>query len=190
MQSRLLIINCPSEYFVHVPIGTFGLCDYLSQKNISAKILNLSLYSNTEVDEILEHYLNLFQPSHIGLILHWQETAEGFLWVGEYIKSRFKHLKIISGGFTAGYFGKNLLGRCRFVDYLIKGDPEKPLELLLGGTKPSEISNLIYRDITEIHANEVSYYIDVETLSRISFSELTYLYDSLQPSMSTSCSIF
>jgi len=177
MQSRLLIINCPSDYFVQVPIGTFGLCDYLSQKNILAKILNLSLYSDTEVDGILEHYLELFRPTHIGLILHWQETAEGFLWVGEYIKSRFRHLKIISGGFTAGYFGKNLLERCWFLDYVIKGDPEKPLELLLGGADLPEVPNLIYRDITEIHSNEVSYSIDQETLSRISFCELTYLYD-------------
>jgi len=177
MQSRLLIINCPSDYFVQVPIGTFGLCDYLSQKNILAKILNLSLYSDTEVDGILEHYLELFRPTHIGLILHWQETAEGFLWVGEYIKSRFRHLKIISGGFTAGYFGKNLLERCWFLDYVIKGDPEKPLELLLGGADLPEVPNLIYRDITEIHSNEVSYSIDQETLSRISFCELTYLYE-------------
>lgn len=177
MQSRLLIINCPSEYFVHVPIGTVGLCDYLSQKNIPARILNLSLYNNTEVDRILEHYLNLFRPTHIGLILHWQETAEGFLWVGEYIKSRFRHLKIISGGFTAGYFGKNLLERCWFLDYVIKGDPEKPLELLLVGADLLDVPNLIYRDITKIHSNEVSYYIDQETLSRISFCELTYLYD-------------
>ncbi len=177
MQSRLLIINCPCEYFVYVPTGTFGLCDYLDQKNIQVKILNLSLNNNTEMDRTLEHYLKLFQPSHIGLILHWQETAEGFLWIGEYIKSRFRHLKIITGGFTAGYFGENLLERCAFVDYVIKGDPEKPLELLLRGAEPSEIPNLIYRKNTEIRSNEVSYFIDEETLSRISFSELSYLYD-------------
>lgn len=177
MESRLLIINCPSDYFVHVPIGTFGLCDYLNQKNIPVKLLNLSLYDNTERDRIMEHYLDLFQPTHIGLILHWQETAEGFLWAGEYIKSHFKHLKIIGGGFTAGYFGKNLLERCWFVDYVIRGDPEKPLELLLGDSDLSEIANLIYRDTTEIISNEVSYSIDQETLSRISFCELTCLYD-------------
>ncbi|MFH0932705.1 MAG: radical SAM protein [Nitrospirota bacterium] len=177
MESRLLIINCPSDYFVHVPMGTFGLCDYLSKKNIPVKLLNLSLYDNTEIDRMLEYYMDLFRPTHIGLILHWQETAEGFLWVGEYIKSRFRHLKVISGGFTAGYFGKNLLERCSFVDYLIKGDPEKPLELLLGGAELSKIPNLISRKNTEICSNEASYFIDQETLSHISFCELTYLYD-------------
>ena len=177
MQSRLLFINCPSEYFLYVPMGTFGVCDYLSQKNIPVKILNLSLYDNGEAEHILDDYLNQFQPTHIGLIFHWQETAEGILWVGEYIKSRHGHLKIICGGFTAGYFGENLLERCRFIDYVVKGDPEKPLELLLRETDPSEIPNLIYRDSSAIRSNAISYYVDEETLSQTSFSELTYLYD-------------
>lgn len=29
MQSRILFINCPSEYFLYVSMGTFGVCDYL-----------------------------------------------------------------------------------------------------------------------------------------------------------------
>ena len=177
MQSRLLFINCPSEHFLYVPMGTFGVCDYLSRKNIPVKILNLSLYDNGEAGRILEDYLNQFQPTHIGLIFHWQETAEGVLWAGEYIKSRYGHLKIICGGFTAGYFGENLLEKCRFMDYVVKGDSEKPLELLLRGIDSSEIPNLIYRDSSGTHSNKTSYNIDEETLSQISFSELTYLYD-------------
>ena len=177
MQSRLLFINCPSEHFLYVPMGTFGVCDYLNQKKIPVKILNLSLYDHREADSVLKDYLNLFQPTHIGLIFHWQETAEGVLWVGDYIKSSYRHLKIITGGFTAGYFGKNLLQRCQFIDYIIKGDSEKPLELLLKDTDPSEIPNLIHRDSADIRSNPISYFIDEETLSRIAFSELTYLHD-------------
>jgi hypothetical protein len=177
MQSRLLFINCPSEYFLYVPMGTFGICDYLSRKNIPVKILNLSLYDYREADTVLEDYLKLFQPTHIGLIFHWQETAEGVLWVGESIRSSYRHLKIITGGFTAGYFGKNLLQRCQFIDYVIKGDSEKPLELLLKDTDPSEIPNLIHRDSTDIRSNPISYFIDEDTLSQIAFSELTYLHD-------------
>ena len=67
-------------------MGTFGVCDYLGRKNIPVKIINLSLYDNTDTEPILEEYLNQFQPTHIGLIFHWQETAEGALWVSEYIR--------------------------------------------------------------------------------------------------------
>lgn len=87
MQSRLLIINNPSEYFVHIPMGTFGLCDYLSQKNVEVRLLNLALYNRTDMSKVLDHYLDIFQPTHVGLTFHWQETAEGVLWAGEHIKS-------------------------------------------------------------------------------------------------------
>jgi hypothetical protein len=158
-------------------MGTFGLCDYLSQKNIQVKLLNLALYNKTEMGRVLDYYLDMFQPTHIGLVFHWQETAEGVLWAGEYIESHIDYVKIICGGFTAGYFGKNLLEKCQFVDYIIKGDPEKPLELLLNGSELSEIPNLIYRDSSGVLSNKVSYHIDQETISRISFCNLTYLYD-------------
>ncbi len=177
VQPRLLIINCPNEYFKYIPMGSFGLCDYLSRRNIDAKLLNLSVYAENSAGEILTHYLNVFQPTHVGLIFHWQETAEGFLWAGEQIRSYDKNLKILAGGFTAGYFGENLLQRCDFLDYVVKGDAEKPLELLLNNAESVEIPNLIYRTPSGISANPVSFHADQKMLSDISFSNLSALFD-------------
>jgi hypothetical protein len=158
-------------------MGTFGLCDYLNRKDIEAKILNLAVYRKEDLYKIISKYIETFKPTHVGLIFHWQETAEGVLLTGEYIKSRFKGIKLICGGFTAGYFGKDLLEKCRFFDFIIKGDPEKPLELLLKGAEPAQIPNLIHRKGNSIASNEVSYRIDNETLSSLSFCTLPYLYD-------------
>ena len=177
MQSRLLIINCPSAYFVHVPMGTFGLCDYLSRKKIPVRMLNLALYDEAKMTTVLDRYLEQFRPTHVGLTFHWQETAEGVLWVGQHVRSGNDRVKMICGGFTAGYFGEELVKKCPFVDYVIKGDPERPLELLLRGTQAPEIPNLIYRDGAGVRANDASYCINEETISRISFSTLTYLFD-------------
>ena len=177
MKSRLLIVNCHSDYFEHVPMGTFGLCDYLNKKNIQTKILNLSLYKSSKIDRVLKHYLEQFSPTHVGLVLHWQETAEGALWASEYIKYLNKNIQIICGGFTAGYFGSNLLEKCPSIDHIIKGDPEKPMELLLGDHKLPEIPNLIYRESSQVISNKDSYFIDNDTISSISFSKLEYLYD-------------
>lgn len=177
MQTRLLIINCPGANFLHIPMGTFGLCDFLNQRKIPAKILNLALYDETDMASIIDYHIEQFRPTHAGLILHWQETIEGVIRAAQHIKSRTDPARIICGGFTAGYFGKALLRRCPSVDYVIKGDPERPMELLMRGTEEQEIPNLIYRDGTDIKANEVSYFIDEETLSSISFSGLTCLFD-------------
>jgi len=177
MRPKLLIINCPSEYFFHIPMGTFGICDYLSKKGIQVKLLNLALYNRKETDALLSHYMNLFQPTHVGIVFHWQETAEGVMDVAQYIKLKYDDVHVICGGFTAGYFGERLLNQWGFVDYIIKGDPERPLELLLEGGEPSKIPNVIYRGKNGIFSNKVSYLIDQETLSEISFCEMTHLYD-------------
>ena len=177
MQARLLIINCPGANFLHIPMGTFGLCDFLNQRKIPAKILNLALYDKTDTASLIDHHIEQFRPTHVGLILHWQETAEEGIKVAQHIKSRTDPAKIICGGFTAGYFGEALLRRWPSVDYVIKGDPERPMELLLNGAKEPEIPNLIYRDGLDIRVNDVSYFIDEETLSGISFSKLTCLFD-------------
>lgn len=177
MKSKLLIVNCPSDYFEHVPMGTFGLCDYLNKKNIQTKILNLSLYKSSEIDRVLKHYLEQFAPTHVGVILHWQETAEGALWASEYIKSVNKNIQIICGGFTAGYFGGTILEKCLSIDYIIIGDPEKPMEMLLGDCRLPEIPNLIYRESKKVITNKDLYLIDKDTISSLSFSKLEYLYD-------------
>jgi hypothetical protein len=177
MQPRLLIINCPSEHFRYIPMGSFGLCDYLSRRDIDAKLLNLAVYEESGAEKVLTHYLDLFQPTHVALIFHWQETTGGFLWAGERIRSHNKKIEILAGGFTAGYFGKNLMERCGFLDYLIKGDPEKPVDLLLKSFDLPEIPGLIYRTPSGIIENPVSWKITPETLSNISFCNLSYLFD-------------
>jgi radical SAM superfamily enzyme YgiQ (UPF0313 family) len=177
MQPKLLIINCPNPYFAYVPMGTFGLCDYLNQREIQARILNLALYNEPQMATVLNHYLEQFQPSHVGLTFHWQETVEGVLWVAQHIKARMDEAKTICGGFTAGYFGEELLKKWESMDYVIKGDPERPMALLLQGAEPSEIPNLIYRGGTGIRVNEASYCIARESISGMSFSTLTYLFD-------------
>ena len=177
MRPKFLIINCPSEYFFHIPMGTFGICDYLSKKGIQVKLLNLALYNRNETDALLSHYMNLFQPTHVGIVFHWQETAEGVMDVAQYIKLKYDGVHVICGGFTAGYFGEHLLSQWGFIDYVIKGDPERPLELLLKGGDPSKIPNVIYRGKNRIFSNKISYLIDQKTLSEISFSEITHLYD-------------
>ncbi|MEW6584053.1 MAG: hypothetical protein AB1442_00405 [Nitrospirota bacterium] len=174
---KLLIINCPSEYFAYIPMGSFGLCDYLHKRGIEVRILNLSLYRPSEMEEKLDHYLDLFDPTHIGLIFHWQDTAEGFLWAGERSRLRRPDARILAGGFTAGYFGENLLRKCGFLDYVIKGDAEKPVELLLRGVGEPDIPNILYRTASGAASSEITYRAGRKTLSGLSFANLACLYD-------------
>jgi hypothetical protein len=177
MEPRLLIINGYSAYFAYVPMGTFGLCDYLNQRNIPVRIVNPALYDRAQVAALLDDHLQTFRPTHVGLTFHWQETAEGVLWAGQHVRSKMSDVKIVCGGFTAGYFGEALLEKWAFADYVIKGDPEVPMERLLQGEDAPKIPNLIYRDNMGVRTSKLTYCIDDETISSLSFCTLPYLSD-------------
>jgi hypothetical protein len=67
MASRFLIINCPSAYFAYLPMGSFGLSDYLNQKKIPVRMLNLALYDEVQRSTILDYQVETLRPTHIGL---------------------------------------------------------------------------------------------------------------------------
>ncbi len=158
-------------------MGTFGLCDYLEQRSVTTRIFNPALYQETQVASLLHKQLEDFQPTHVGLILHWQETAHGMITSLDVIRSWNKNIPTICGGFTAGYFGESLLDSCPDLDCIIQGDPEEPLHQLLKGLPHSSIPNLIYRDQDTIRVNHEHWCIDQPTLDNLSFSRLEFLVD-------------
>lgn len=178
MKKRFLIINCSSPYFLYIPMGSFGLCDFLEKRGIVSRIFNPALYRQHQVRELLLEKLSEYEPTHIGLIFHWQETAHGMLDALETIRSRCSQTPVICGGFTAGYFGRDLMKSCPGIDYIIQGDPEEPVSQLLEGAPPSTIPNLIHRQHGTIVTNPESWLIDKATLDELSFANLDLLFDS------------
>ena len=63
MEPRLLIINGHSAYFAYVPMGTFGLCDYLNQRNMPVQIVNPALYNEAQMAAVLDDHLETFRPT-------------------------------------------------------------------------------------------------------------------------------
>ena len=122
---------------------------------------------------MFDHYLNEFQPTHAGLIFHWQETAGRFLG-RRACPGPKAGIKIVAGGFTAGYFGENLLEKCRFLMTSYRATLKRPMELLLNGAGADEIPNLIHRK-ARVRSNRPKYHTDRRTFSQMSFSDMTCL---------------
>ncbi|PID71852.1 MAG: hypothetical protein CSB34_04935 [Desulfobulbus propionicus] len=174
---RLLIINPYSPYFKYIPMGTFGLCDFLSKRGCFAGIINLALYPSAEGIPKLEMMINDFQPTHVAIIFHWQETAHGMTDLIHYFSTHFTHLPLIIGGFTASVFKSQILDQFPRVNYLVTGDPELPLLHLLSDRPATEIPNLIYQQQGKIIESEQQWLVDQTTLNTISFSTYEALYD-------------
>lgn len=175
---RLVIINCASPYFFYIPMGTFGLCDYLGRQGIETRIFSPSLYPQADLRPRLLALLAQEQPSHVGLVCHWQETAHGLLEALEVVREWSSEVVTLCGGFTAAYFGEGLLATLPKLDYVVTGDPEQPVLDLLRGCPPGEIANLIRREAGQVVRNDRRWLMDAATLETITFTDLQPLIDS------------
>lgn len=178
MPARLLIINPASPFFFYIPMGTFGLCDYLETHGIASLIFNHALYDTQVADVSLTQILLDFEPTHVAVIFHWQETAHGVQHILEHLHQHTPQLPVIIGGFSAGYFGKDILQHFPAVDYLIQGDPEEPLLHLLQEKPVESIANLTFRHQNTITTSPHQWIIDQQLLDTISFARIDLLHDA------------
>ncbi|MGD9947700.1 MAG: radical SAM protein [Desulfobulbus sp.] len=176
--SKSLIINCASPYFFYIPMGTFGLCDYLGRQGIETCIFSPSLYPQAELRKRLLKVLAQMQPSHVGFVCHWQETTHGLLEALEVVREWSPEVVRICGGFTASYFGEELLATLPALDYVVVGDPEEPVLELLSGTPPPKVANLIRREDGRVVRNGQFWLMDAATLDEITFTDLRPLIDA------------
>jgi len=177
MNKRLLVINPYSPFFLYVPMGTFGLGDFLSHHNIQTRICNLALYSEGESFLKLGTIIKNFQPTHIGILFHWQETAHGVDDLIQYFSCNYADLPLIIGGITASSFSKQILDHYPRVDYLIAGDPEVPLLDLLNEKPLDEIANLLYREKHQNRQSPQQWHVPQPLLDSVSFANYNLLVD-------------
>jgi len=179
MPPRLLIINCASPYFFYIPMGTFGLCDFLGQQGIVARIFNPALYNEEEMPQRLVAALDDLAPTHVGLVLHWQETAHGLIRALQLVKAWNPAVITLAGGFTASYLAEDILATLPGLDYVVTGDPEEPVAQLLQGRSPAGIANLVRRDRDgRVRRTPDHWLITASQLDRLSFAGLDALIDA------------
>ena len=178
MTGKLLIVNSYHPNARYVPMGSFGICDYLEQRGHQAKIFNGALYPPNEQVGRLEQEIRSFQPGAIGLIMQWKEYTDSAIRLSRDLKKLFPQLSIIAGGMTAGYFAQTLLRRYPSIDGVIRGDAEEPLHLLLGGHDWPAIPNLLFSSGDDLQAGEGVYRTDCATLEGMSFAGLDQMIDS------------
>jgi len=178
MPPRLLIINCASPYFFYIPMGSFGLCDALRKEGLEARIFNPALYPEAEVRQRLFAVLDILQPTHVGLVCHWQETAHGLLTALEVVRAWDAEVVTLCGGFTASYFAEDLLRTVLELDYVVVGDPEVPVIQLLQGSPAAAIANLVWRENGAIRRSEKHWLMEQPLFDSLAFADCSCLVDA------------
>lgn len=168
-------INGRRHSILQMPLAMPALAAMLKKKGFSAYVINLStqLIFNPEYDVL--KLIKKLSPSFIGLPLQWHAQSKDTLALASKIKKYFPRIKIVSGGFSASFFHKEIMKSFSQIDFVIRGDAELPLLMLLK-TGPygnfSSIPNLSFRSISgkPVH-NPLNYSASIRELDSLKLSD-------------------
>lgn len=170
-----------------MPVGVAGLVNLLRENGIPVRGVNYPLEKQINKKFSLETWLGSRQGVRVILIdLHWYEHSYGAIDIAQFCKKVMPWAWTVLGGLTASGFSRDILERFPEVDFIIRGDAEKPLlhlvqHLLSAGNRAaaqlrlSEIPNLSYRAENGIVENNQSYTATPDDLDALNFADIDFI---------------
>lgn len=138
----------------YLPYGILYLASYLRMRGISVDVFDANTDLRDPLDVIEEK-----RPLAIGLSVLTGPVINEALKISRGARSRFSDIKIIWGGLHPTLFPRYILGEGS-VDFIIRGEGEEPLLLLIGslikGKFDKSIPNLGYKEGGKIFINPIS----------------------------------
>jgi B12-binding domain/radical SAM domain protein len=146
-----------SPVFEMYPLGFLTMTNYLEERGIRVRIVNLALRMMNDPRFDVPAFLTRLKPRAIGIDLHWLPHAHGSLEVAGLCKEIHPDTPIIFGGLSATYFHQELIQYPQ-VDYVLRGDSVEPplYELLIAlkaGQRPQHVPNLTWKVNGQVHLN-------------------------------------
>ena len=136
-------------------IGLLYLASYLYRNGHQAYChLNNSFDTKELLSNGLQSLLEKIAPDFVGISLKWFPHISRVLAMCNIIKSLCPKVKIILGGNTSSHFYEELI--CHpDIDYVIRGDGEKPLLSILSGVESPE-NTVVYKE-GKVYENPITY---------------------------------
>lgn len=162
-----------------LPMGTFGLADLAVTNGFKTRILHLGLeWIETGVFSPLP-YLKNADVKVLAMPLHWHTQAYDVLQIAGQVKKAYPDMFIVTGGYTASYFYREILEGYPQVDAVIRGDAEKPLVEVLKAKKEErdwrKTSNFAWREGNEIRETPLTYVAGESDVGGFSYANLSLL---------------
>jgi len=131
MKTALVYLCEPGErgdYFISsLPVGLASIAAYLESRGRDVALLN---YSALGYRRALEHLLKL-RPGLVGVSLYTHNRAESLRFIRA-LRKRLPRAVIVAGGPHAGLLAEPLLKKAREIDYIIRGEGETALDMIIG----------------------------------------------------------
>ena len=162
-----------------LPIGIFALADEIDRAGFRTKIYHLGVEFLFSKDFNLAALIRRSRPQLIGLGLHWHYQTHDVLDIARRIKRANPDAAIVLGGYTATIYADAILKEHPAVDFIVRGEAEKPLLQLLqtlkDGAKLETVANLSYRKNGIIRQNPITYVATSRDLNNSDFARFDLL---------------
>jgi len=179
---QCLLIHVPdtTNNICHlIPIGMFGIADYLTQNKVVTKIIHVGIEKMCNKFFNIANFIRSQQIKIVCFDLHWHYQSWAVINCIKEIKKYAPCVKVIIGGYTASFFAMEIMRKFREVDFVVRGDAEVPLlkliRAILNNNTPSNIPNILWRNKGRIIVNKQSYTIGVRQLNKILYSRFDLL---------------
>ena len=175
------------RFYGLMPVGVAGLVNVLRENGIPVRGVNYPQERQLDKNFNLRSWLSKHQGVRVVLIdLHWYEHSYGAINIAQLCKQVIPWAWIVLGGLTASGFAHEILERFPEIDFIIRGDAEKPLlelvQRLLSADshstarlRLSDIPNLSYRSEDGIFENNLSYTATTEELDALNFADIDFM---------------
>lgn len=170
-----------------LPVGVAGLVNVLRENGIPVRGLNYPLERQLDKNFDLRKWLAARRGVRVILIdLHWYEHCYGAIDIARLCKEVMPWAWIVVGGLTASGFSREILERFPEIDFIIRGDAEKPLlelvrHLLKTGSRSGVqaglggIPNLSFRNEAGIVENAQLYTASSADLDVLNFVDIDFM---------------
>jgi len=175
------------RFYGLMPVGIAGLVNVLRENGIPVRGVNYPQERQRDKNFNLRSWLESRQGVRVILIdLHWYEHSYGAINIAQLCKQVLPWAWIVLGGLTASGFAREILERFPEIDFIIRGDAEKPLlelvQCLLSAVSHSiaqlrlgDIPNLSYRSEDGILENSLSYTATPQELDTLNFADIDFM---------------
>jgi len=153
------------------PYSILFIADYLLKRNIDVKVFDLRFDSYEQVKEALSNN----NIKYVGVSAMTGPQINYALQITRFLKNNFNHIKIVWGGIHATILPEQTLQN-KLIDFVIRGEGEKPYYELISGENLTKIKGLSYKKNNEIYHNP-----NTELLTKSEINEQKIPWELINP---------
>ncbi len=150
-----------SPVFEMYPLGFLTMTNYLEERGLKVRIVNLALRMMNDRRFDVPAFLAKLNPKAVGIDLHWLPHAHGSIEIAKLVKQIHPEVPVMFGGLSATYVHEELI-QYPAVNYVLRGNSvEPPLYELLkcfdAGQTPEHVPNLTWKANGRVQINPFTF---------------------------------